>query len=487
LSSATSLTPAFIVSKWSDAIRKNCSRAAQDNFFRGLVASKLGSADYLDDEFFELLASNQLFHDLCREYTEGVGQARLIKKLSANLPSPTGLTSDEEALRELRQALWLLVTADARFDIVVREAREDVNPPTSPAGSPLGSISKILDGLAKALGRSAETVSSKAALAGIVAVSAAAGGLATRVITVAVPSNPAQYQPAGPVDRRPATDNGDLRTQVAQLQQQIVDFRSYSQDQITRLDDQITQLDNRVSADIRDMNTRITNVPPVPPARPSDELCLLRGQLNRIAIMLGAPTEQVSCNPGSPGSGPKDRAETSLANTPGPKSPSIYGALSRIAGSVASDTDPSRPVDQSLSAIARAMPADSGGWQSYLGGTFEPKLFPAKVETISPGSSVTLHAKAPSAQKLGACVVMLTTNRIEEARAVMALDVYRCDGSLLIPHDDAFTITSTSQPILLTGLQVRLASRQKRGFGIFTRYPSATLSVIGPAGWEVSP
>jgi hypothetical protein len=163
-------------------MRQLAGNAAQDNFFRGLVSTRLGSDRILDDELVDLIVGNQLlaeiFDDLCRT---PAGKAKIERALAESFPEPNGFGKPEYNVAGCRM-IWIHTVADPRFDIVLKQSLDDVKvPPLVIRGSSLSKVMGVLDKIRAAL-TSGTIKHTDGALAASILASILAGGFGVHYI-----------------------------------------------------------------------------------------------------------------------------------------------------------------------------------------------------------------------------------------------------------------------------------------------------------------
>jgi hypothetical protein len=190
-------------------VRGSVRAAAQDNFFRGLVSSKLGSDRILDDELIDLIVGNPLlddiFDDLCNSSS---GLARIRRAVEESFPTPSGegeIHEDEYHNAACRQ-VWTAAVDDPRFNIVLKQAQDEAKLALPVVrGSGLSGILGVLDKIRAAL-TSGASKHSDATLAGSVLAAILAGALVRPVI-----SGSSAAQPSSPI---PAPVNTEVLSQL---------------------------------------------------------------------------------------------------------------------------------------------------------------------------------------------------------------------------------------------------------------------------------
>lgn len=172
------------------SVRSSVRAAAQDNFFRGLVSSKLGSDRILDDELIDLIVSNPLlddiFDDLCNTTA---GWARIQKAIGASFSNleyrESVEISDDESQNAACRQVWMAAVDDPRFNLVLKQAQDEAKlPPPMVRGSGLSGVLGILEKIRAAL-TSGASKHSDATLAGSVLAAVLAGVLGAKVVLVA--------------------------------------------------------------------------------------------------------------------------------------------------------------------------------------------------------------------------------------------------------------------------------------------------------------
>ena len=170
----------------AESVRGSVRAAAQDNFFRGLVSSKLGSDRIVDDELIDLIVSNPLlddiFDDLCN-LSSGSARIRKAVEESFSTSSEEGEIPEDEYHNAACRQVWMAAVDDPRFNIVLKQAQDEAKlPPPVVRGSGLSGILGILDKIRAAL-TSGASKHSDATLAGSVLAAILAGALVRPVIS----------------------------------------------------------------------------------------------------------------------------------------------------------------------------------------------------------------------------------------------------------------------------------------------------------------
>jgi len=212
----------------ADSVRDSVRAAAQDNFFRGLVSSNLGSDRILDDELIDLVVSNPLlddiFDDLCNSSS---GSARIQKAVDESFPEPSELSEalEDEYQKSACRQVWMAAVDDPRFNIVLKQAQDEAKlPPPVVRGSGLSGILGILDKIRAAL-TSGASKHSDATLAGSVLAALLGGALAQHYIAPP-PAGAAQTVNSGPTAVNSEVLN-QLTTAVNSLNNNVAAQTSY--------------------------------------------------------------------------------------------------------------------------------------------------------------------------------------------------------------------------------------------------------------------
>jgi len=169
-----------------DKLRAMAGHPAHDNFFRGLVSSRLGSDRILDDELVDLIVGNQLLDDILDDLCNTpAGWAKINKAIEESFPEPIGPreADSDGAYERVCRLIWVAAVDDPRFNIVLKQALDDAKqPPPIVRGSGLSGVLGILDKIRAAL-TSGASKHSDATLAGSVLAALLAGALVPRAIS----------------------------------------------------------------------------------------------------------------------------------------------------------------------------------------------------------------------------------------------------------------------------------------------------------------
>jgi hypothetical protein len=132
-----------------DRLRAMAGHPAQDNFFRGLVSSRLGSDRILDDELVDLIVGNQLrdniLDDLCNT---PAGWAKINKAIEESIFQPLNPAEADfdGGYERVCRLIWIAAVDDPRFNIVLKQAQDDAKLPAPIVrGSGLSGVLGILD------------------------------------------------------------------------------------------------------------------------------------------------------------------------------------------------------------------------------------------------------------------------------------------------------------------------------------------------------
>lgn len=253
-----------------DEVRCLVNDAAQSNFFRGLVSSRLGNDRSLDDEVVDLIVTNQVLIEVFDEFccTES-GRAKIDKALEDIFAKLRPAEKDKEAktLQDSREykpgdddacrVVWMQAVSDPRFDIILKEAIDDSKlPPPVVRGSSLSRIMGLLDRIRAGLA-SGTTRHTDAVLAASIIAALLAGGAGVKVFnSIDAPSAATADKASIEAIAR------DLHTIAGELHkgdlhdQQITNLDS----QITQNNEEITNLQQEFNTQYAELSKRITSV-----------------------------------------------------------------------------------------------------------------------------------------------------------------------------------------------------------------------------------
>jgi len=281
----SSQTPSQTTKIDYDDVRYLANDAAQNNFFRGLVSTRLGGDRILDDELVDLIVTNQLlgevFDELC--CTEG-GRAKINKALD-EIFSKLRVDEESEEAKETEDGeeykpvdsdvcrmVWMQAVSDPRFDIVLKEALDDSKlPPPVVRGSGLSRIMGLLDKIRAAL-TSGTTKHTDGVLAASIIAALLAGGAgghyATQVFNnISVPTvklsndtiTPALDAIAQELRQQNLNDQrmSEFESRITQKDQTVSNLR---QEFNTRYADLSTRISSPSSAQIQQVQTSLTNL-----------------------------------------------------------------------------------------------------------------------------------------------------------------------------------------------------------------------------------
>jgi hypothetical protein len=312
-----------------DEVRLLATDAAQNNFFRGLVSTRLGSDRILDDELVDLIATNQLLGEIFDEFchTEA-GRAKIKKAMTEifpELPPPREGRDYEPVESDVCRLVWMQTVDDPRFDIVIKQALDDSKlPPPVVRGSGLSRITGLLDKIRAAL-TSGTTRHTDGVLAASIIAALLAGGAgghyATQVLNnVSVPAvklsndtiTPALDAIAKELSKQNLNDQrmSELESRITQKDQTVSNLRqdfntqyadlskriaSPSSGQIQQVQSSLTNLTNSLTKTNENLNLTNNNVKQL-----RDQMSLaeqVKESLQQIADGIGPPKEKDSSLP----------------------------------------------------------------------------------------------------------------------------------------------------------------------------------------------